>query len=169
MSNDRSTADPVFLAFGSNIGDAKTIFNQAYSLLEEHCQHIAHSSLYLTTPYGYKDQNDFTNAAFEVRTNLSPLDLLSLTQRVEVQCGKKTPFKNGPRSLDIDILFYGSRVVTDAHLKIPHPHLHDRDFVLLPMAEIAPTFRHPQTDLNMQEHLEALTTHYHTGKKAPWR
>ncbi len=167
MSNDRS--NPVFLAFGSNIGDAKTIFNQAYALLEEHCQHIARSSLYLTTPYGYPDQDDFTNAAIEVRTSLSPLDLLSFTQQVELQCGKKTPFKNGPRSLDIDILFYGSCVIADEHLKIPHPHLPERDFVLLPMVEIAPTLRHPQTNLTMQEHLEALTTHYHTGEKAHWR
>ncbi len=168
MSNDRSAGDSVFLAFGSNIGDAKTIFNQAYSLLEKHCQHIVRSSLYLTTPYGYPNQDDFTNAALEVRTSLSPSDLLSFTQQVELQCGKKTPFKNGPRSLDIDILFYGSRVISDKHLKIPHPHLPERDFVLLPMAEIAPTLRHPQTNLTIQEHLENLTIHYHTGKKTAW-
>ena len=101
------------------------------------------SDIYETKPWGYLDQPDFLNQVVEVKTDLTPNKLLDFLKRVEKKMGRETSFKYGPRLIDLDILFYGERVVHTRRLDIPHPKLAERAFVLVPLAEIAPEVVHP--------------------------
>lgn len=101
------------------------------------------SSLYSTSPVGYTAQRDFVNGVVEVRTRLAPRTLMERLRGVEERMGKKTPFRNGPRTIDIDLVFFGRRVIREAGLVVPHPRCHGRRFVLVPLAEIAARVFHP--------------------------
>jgi 2-amino-4-hydroxy-6-hydroxymethyldihydropteridine diphosphokinase len=101
------------------------------------------SFLYNTTPVGYTAQRDFLNGVLEIRTSLGPVELLGRLQEAEHRLGKAVSFRGGPRKIDIDLLLYGNRVVRTRDLVLPHPRLHRRKFVLVPLAEIAPSFIHP--------------------------
>jgi 2-amino-4-hydroxy-6-hydroxymethyldihydropteridine diphosphokinase len=96
------------------------------------------SSLYRTAPIGYADQPDFINAVAEIRTVLAPLRLLEFMRRIETDHGRVRELRNGPRTLDLDILIYGELQIADDELVLPHPRAHQRAFVLLPLLEIAP-------------------------------
>ena len=112
---------------------------------------VERSSFYETEPFGYEEQNWFINLVLKIQTELSPRDLLRLTQEIEKNLGKNTPFKWGPRTIDIDILLYEDEQISEPDLIIPHPLLHLRKFVLYPMAEIAPDLRHPALGKTMRE------------------
>jgi 2-amino-4-hydroxy-6-hydroxymethyldihydropteridine diphosphokinase len=101
------------------------------------------SFLYNTTPVGYTAQRDFLNGVVEIRTPLAPEKLLQAVRKTEKTMGKRVPFKGGPRKIDIDVLLYGRRTVKTRSLTVPHPRLHERRFVLVPLAEIAPSAVHP--------------------------
>jgi 2-amino-4-hydroxy-6-hydroxymethyldihydropteridine diphosphokinase len=96
------------------------------------------SSLYRTAPIGYADQADFINAVVEIRTSLSPMRLLKMLRGIEARHGRIREFRNGPRTLDLDILIYGELQISTEELVLPHPRAHQRAFVLLPLLEIAP-------------------------------
>lgn len=126
-----------FLGLGSNLGDCKKNITEALCELEKNGNKILKvSSIYETEPYGYKKQPKFLNAVVKIKTTLEPQELLTVCKKIEKKLGRKKTFKWGPRTIDIDILFYGNKKIQKKHLKIPHPELHKREFVLKPLKEV---------------------------------
>lgn len=148
-----------YLGLGSNLGDRDQNVARAIDLLAQRVKIATTSSLYVTEPVDHSDQPLFLNIVCRIRTSLAPEDLLGLAKRIEASMGRKPSFVNGPRPIDIDILFYGDRVVNIPHLVIPHPRVQERAFVLVPLAEIAPNLVHPvsgQTVTEMVGRLKSL-------------
>lgn len=129
-----------FIALGSNISDREAHLVKAIDALRSHdmIKIKRVSSLYITEPVGYMDQDSFVNMVVQIETRLSPLELLDVTQAIEVEVGRKQTFRNGPRIVDLDILLYEQENMELKELQIPHPRMWDRAFVLVPLAEIAP-------------------------------
>ncbi len=148
----------VYLSLGSNLGDREQMLQSALDRLHTADFRIVRvSSVYETEPVGFKEQRFFLNLVAEAETDLFPLMLLGRIQRVELLLGRKRSGPpNGPRSIDIDILFYGRATVHSASLDIPHPRLHERRFVLGPLVELAPELRHPTLGRTMRELLASL-------------
>ena len=132
-----------YLGLGSNLGDREENLRQALSLLGESVEIIALSSVYQTEPWGYTAQPSFLNLVCGFRTSLGPPELLALVQEVERRLGRVRTIRYGPRTIDVDILLYGDRIVDTPDLQIPHPRIPERAFVLAPLAEIAPDVEHP--------------------------
>jgi len=146
----------VYLSLGSNLGDRAAHIARALERLGENGVRIARrSSLYQTEPVEFLEQGWFLNAAVEAQTELMPRQLLRVIRHIEQQLGRRRTVRAGPRTIDIDILLYGASIVRAAELEIPHPRMAGRRFVLVPMAEIAPTLRHPVLRLPMTEMLAA--------------
>lgn len=131
----------IFIGLGGNLGDRKKNLKKAGELLG--LEIVRSSSLYETEPVGYLDQPWFLNAVIRLRTDLQPLELLRRCQEVERRLKRQRKIPMGPRSIDLDILFYGDAVSADPVLTLPHPAVAARRFVLVPLAEIAPDFVHP--------------------------
>ncbi len=132
-----------YIGIGSNVGDRKANCRKAIKLLGRAGTVTAVSSLYYTEPVGYRDQEDFINAAASVQTEQSPEGLLEICQGIEEEMGRKRTIRWGPRTIDLDILLFGNKIVNEQDLVIPHPLMATRKFVLVPLAEIAPDFIHP--------------------------
>ncbi|MCD7917522.1 MAG: 2-amino-4-hydroxy-6-hydroxymethyldihydropteridine diphosphokinase [Clostridiales bacterium] len=147
-----------FLGLGSNLGDKKGYLDGAVEGLRRNPDiRVKAVSGYLTTrPYGGVEQEDFLNAAAEVETLLPPEELLEKLHRLEQAAGRERLIHWGPRTLDLDILFYDDLVQDDADLTIPHPDLQNRRFALQPMTEIAPCFVHPVLGKTMRQLLDDL-------------
>src|SRR5690606_33857273 len=109
------------------------------------------SPVYETEPVGYADQGDFLNCVARVTTDLMPLALLDALEHVEAALGKATPFRNGPRTIDLDLLLYGDEVIDTPRLQVPHPRMHQRRFVLQPLVDIAPDAVHPALGMTAAE------------------
>lgn len=156
---DNSTGATIaYLSLGSNMGDRLGYLQQAYDAIAALCGPILHrSSFYQTPPWGLQDQPDFINSAIGISTRLRPDELLHAIRQIETQLGRQRHIKWGPRTIDIDILFYGDKIVHTADLDIPHPFLHQRRFVLAPLAEIAPDFIHPELKLSVEQLLSQCT------------
>ena len=122
----------VYLALGSNLGDRLENLRQAIAALSPQMEVKAKSHVYETPPWGYEDQPKFYNQAIKADTYLQPEPLLKHLKRLEVALGRQPNFRNGPRSIDIDLLFYDQVVLNTSILSLPHPRLHERGFVLLP-------------------------------------
>lgn len=135
--------EEIFLALGTNLGDREENLRIVKESLAPMVLLMQESSVYRTPPWGYLDQPDFLNQVIQVSTALEPLQLLRYLKRIEEQMGREKTFRNGPRLIDIDILFYGRRILKADMLCIPHPRLHERAFVLVPLVEIAPELIHP--------------------------
>ena len=134
----------IYLSLGSNLGDPAARIARALELLEAAGVSVTRrSSLYSTEPVGFTRQPWFLNCCVAAETSFLPLQLLHAIRRVEHQFGRRRLVPLGPRSIDIDILFYAASVIRSAGLEVPHPRLAQRRFVLVPLAEIAPTLRHP--------------------------
>jgi 2-amino-4-hydroxy-6-hydroxymethyldihydropteridine diphosphokinase len=133
----------VYIALGSNLGDRAANLAKAREMLADDIQVLKCSSIYQTAPWGYSEQDDFFNQVLECETLLRPLILLNTLKKVEKKMGRKKTFRNGPRVIDLDILFYDDLILKTRRLVIPHPGLHERAFVLVPMAEVNPGFVHP--------------------------
>lgn len=135
-----------YLGLGSNVGDREEYLEQAIFLLEKNpkVEVLKRSSSLETEAEGGKgDQPMFINGALEIRTKLSPQELLNLTQEIETTLGREREIEWGPRTIDIDILLYNDDILSDDNLQIPHPLMHERLFVLKPLAEIVPNLKHP--------------------------
>ena len=164
MSNGK-----VYIGLGANLGNPRETFDAALQELENvGCTVLKKSSLYWTHPYGFADQADFINAVIEVETDLPPLGLLTKVQEIERVLGKKIVCNNGPRVIDLDLLLYKDVVLGEQDLVLPHPGIPKRDFVLLPLKEIAPKIRHPVENQTISNLLEVLKDRYYTGETEPW-
>ena len=130
------------IALGSNLAEPVRQVRAALSALEAHPQIQIEktSSLYVTAPVGYDDQPDFVNAVCSVRTSLDGVSLLAVLNRIEEDFGRERTFRNAPRTLDLDIIDFDGIFSSDPHLTLPHPHAHERSFVMKPLAEILPDF-----------------------------
>jgi len=142
----------VYLSLGSNLGDREGNLRAALDRLHP----VRISPIYETEPVDYTDQPLFLNLVAEMDTSLSPRDLLRFTQMIEEDLGRVRGIPKGPRTLDIDILFYNGLVVQEPGLEIPHPRLAERRFVLEPLANLAPDLRHPVTGQTVQQMLQHL-------------
>ncbi|RHR37705.1 2-amino-4-hydroxy-6-hydroxymethyldihydropteridine diphosphokinase [Parabacteroides sp. AF18-52] len=135
-----------YLALGTNIGNKRRNMITAAALLAERVGDVlALSGFYETEPWGFQSENTFLNAALQLETSLSPLELLKATQQIEVQMGR-TQKSNGTyhdRIIDIDILLYDDLILQTPELTLPHPLMQDRRFVMEPLLEIAPNMVHP--------------------------
>lgn len=129
-----------YIALGSNLQDPVKQVGQAFDALAQlpATRLLQRSSLYKTAPVGYDNQPDFINAVAKVDTSLEPIVLLHKLLAVEAMFGRERSFPNAPRILDLDLLLYGNVCMQTAELTLPHPRMHERGFVLLPLAEIAP-------------------------------
>ncbi|MEM9668157.1 MAG: 2-amino-4-hydroxy-6-hydroxymethyldihydropteridine diphosphokinase [Pseudomonadota bacterium] len=144
------------LALGSNEGDSRCLLADAVSRLKatDGIEVSAVSDAYQTPPWGKTDQADFLNACLTIRTNLSPQELLDVCQRIEAALGRKRDVRWGPRTLDMDILWYGDIDLQTEHLTIPHSRMLDRGFVMIPLAAIAPD--HLVEGVRISEHAKAF-------------
>ena len=146
----------VYLGLGSNLGDKRGNIHWAVERLKELSSNLTISSMYETAPVGVTLQPSFVNAVCGMWTDLDVFELLSELRDIQRDAGVRGPVLNGPRALDVDILLYGSLVVDLPHLKVPHPRMTEREFVLRPLAEIAPGVVHPVVKKTVVEMLENL-------------
>jgi 2-amino-4-hydroxy-6-hydroxymethyldihydropteridine diphosphokinase len=136
-----TSGERIFIGLGTNLGDdLGRNLRQAIEAIGRlpHTAVVRVSSFLSTEPWGVTDQPRFLNAVAEIRTSLEPLPLLHALKSLENELGRTPTFRWGPRTIDFDIILYGSRTVDAPGLKIPHPHYREREFVLQPLAEIAP-------------------------------
>lgn len=129
-----------WIALGSNIAPRETYLQQAILTLNEHAEIKLNqvSTVYETDPVGYEEQDQFLNLVAEVETSLKPMELLHVCQKIEQDLGRKRIIRWGPRTVDLDILLYSTENMNVEELTLPHPRMHERAFVLVPLAEIAP-------------------------------
>ena len=147
----------VYLGLGSNMGDRQGNLSKALDLLSQKLQMGRVSSVYDTEPMGNVEQPRFLNLVCQVYTGLVPAALLALAKGIESKLGRVHSKPNAPRPIDIDILFYGDKVIDTPELVIPHPRVMERAFVLVPLAEIAPELKHPVSDETIKELLQGIT------------
>jgi len=147
---------PVALALGSNLGDRLEFLRRAKKALGACIDIKAVSSVYETKPAYVTDQPPFLNAVVLGTTKLEPLALLWTVKDIENELGRTPTFRYGPRVIDIDILFYGDAILETPELKIPHARMHERDFVLHPLSELAPDWKHPKIGKTASEMLTLL-------------
>jgi 2-amino-4-hydroxy-6-hydroxymethyldihydropteridine diphosphokinase len=146
-------AERIFVGLGSNVGDRLGNLEHARVRLAQAAQVrlVASASIYETEPVGPVKQGWFLNTVVELATRLSPRALLQLCQQIEADLGRVKRERWGPREIDLDLLLYGERVIDEPDLKLPHPELARRRFVLEPLAELAPQLQHPTLHKTMQE------------------
>lgn len=154
-----------YIGLGSNIGDRFENLTSALRELSEFSTILTKSQIYETEPVGYKEQQDFLNMVVKISTNLSPIDLIIRLEEIEHKMGRIKEIVDGPRNIDLDILFFGNEVINSQSLKIPHPRLQNRKFVLQPLSEIAGELIHPVLNKSIQALAAALKS---TEKVTLW-
>ena len=169
-SNRVRSRERVFLSLGSNVGSRPDNLRRALRLLGEDpdLRVVGTSRLYRASPVGYTAQREFLNGVVELRTDLNPRDLLGRLAGIEARIGKNTPFRNGPRRIDIDVVLFGRRQVRERGLEIPHPRMHGRRFVLEPLAEVAPRVLHPGLRSSVARLLAGLESAERVRAWGPW-
>jgi 2-amino-4-hydroxy-6-hydroxymethyldihydropteridine diphosphokinase len=165
--------ETVYIAFGSNQGDRLDYCDRAVTLLGllPHSQLMAVSSLYETEPMVDERTNpgieSFLNGVVCIETDIAPRGLLEICREIEQALGRDHDQRDGPRTLDLDILFYGARIIHETDLHIPHPRLPLRRFVLAPMVELNPEWRHPELGATVKELLDGLPPSPYVRRLAP--
>ena len=157
-----------YIAVGSNMGDSRGHIAKALGQLEKHkdIQVTKVSGLLETLPYGGVEQENFVNGMFEIRTLLTPEELLRELHRIEASEGRERKIHWGPRTLDLDIIFYDDLIYSSEDLVIPHVDMENRYFVLKPLSELAPNFRHPITHKTVAQMLAELPVDLTEGSEA---
>jgi 2-amino-4-hydroxy-6-hydroxymethyldihydropteridine diphosphokinase len=146
----------VFLGIGTNLGNRKANLRKAREMIGEHIGRIWNSSsVYETAPWGFEAENDFLNMVIEVETNLSPSEIMKKIAGIESKLGReRDQDRYSSRVIDIDIVLYDDLAINENGLKIPHPLMHERKFVLVPLCELAPDMIHPVLEKSMSVLLE---------------
>ena len=157
-----------YIAVGSNMGDSRGHIAKALGQLEKHkdIQVTKVSGLLETLPYGCVEQDNFVNGMFEIRTLLTPEELLRELHKIEASEGRERKIHWGPRTLDLDIIFYDDLIYSSEDLVIPHVDMENRYFVLKPLSELAPNFRHPITHKTVAQMLAELPVDLTEGSEA---
>lgn len=147
-----------FVAFGSNMGDKQKYIDDAIKALDsaDGCRVEVVSDIIVTEPYGGVEQDDFLNGALKLKTTLSPERLLKFLNKLESDANRKREIHWGPRTLDLDIIFYDNEIVDNENLHIPHIDMHNRSFVLEPICQLAPWYRHPVLNKTVEQMLDEL-------------
>lgn len=147
-----------YIGIGSNLGDKLQNYERAISEILKIDRHrlITKSSLFKTQPIGYTAQDWFVNGVIKIETDLKPHDLLQALKTIESQLGRAKTFRWGPRTIDLDILFFDDIEIQTEELQIPHPSIQDRGFVLIPLVEIDRNLVHPTLKKTVREFLENL-------------
>jgi len=147
-----------YIGIGSNVGDkAQQCKRAIFEILKiGRTKLLAESSLFKTKPIGYTSQDWFVNGVIKIETEMEPLKLLRILKTIELQLGRKQTFRWGPRSIDLDVLFFDDEEVRTKELQIPHPRLHERQFVLIPLVEIDRNLLHPVLKKTVEKLLEEL-------------
>ncbi|QPD05961.1 MAG: 2-amino-4-hydroxy-6-hydroxymethyldihydropteridine diphosphokinase [Candidatus Nitrospira kreftii] len=153
--------ETVFIGFGSNVGNRVDFCDRAVTLLSllPHSRLLGVSLLYETEPIrGETDPGEewFLNGVVQIETDITPRSLLTILQEIERSLGRDEDNRSGPRTIDLDILFYGERVIKEPDLTIPHPRLHERRFVLMPLNELDPLWGHPVLKQSVTRLLEQV-------------
>ena len=148
----------IYLSLGSNLGDREANLESVFEELPPEIEVMLRSSIYETEPWGFKDQPDFLNMILQGKTELTPRELLAYLKKIEKKIGRKPSFIYGPRLVDIDILFYGKKVVDEVQLTIPHKKIPERAFVLVPLMEIAPDLEYPDSDQTISDLASSIDT-----------
>ncbi len=133
-----------YISIGSNIGPEENI-KKCLDMLKSEFGVIAISPIYETRPYGYENQSNFINLAVKIRTTMTPLQLLKKLQGIEKKLGRERRVKNGPRTIDLDLILYGDKIINKNEIRIPHHGLFERDFMLIPLLDIEPEIINPLT------------------------
>jgi 2-amino-4-hydroxy-6-hydroxymethyldihydropteridine diphosphokinase len=152
LSPEQILMSKVFLGIGTNLGDRQKNLREAVERIEEHIGRVLDSSsVYETAPWGFNAENDFLNMVVKVETNLAPLQLLKSIHQIESMLGRlRTDGQYISRVIDIDILLYENKIIKEDNLTIPHPLLHERKFVLVPLCELSPELFHPVLEKSMR-------------------
>lgn len=144
----------IYISLGTNLGNKLNNLSTAHAMIEKHCGLIEQkSSIYESPPWGYTSFNNYLNQVIKIQTNLQPIELLRALLKIEKKMGRtrnKNTYQDRP--IDLDIIYYGKLVINSTELTIPHPHIYNRNFILVPLNEIAPKFRDP----NLKETVSSL-------------
>ncbi|WP_217588294.1 2-amino-4-hydroxy-6-hydroxymethyldihydropteridine diphosphokinase [Lentibacillus saliphilus] len=151
----------IFIALGTNIEPRYEHLQEALRLLDHHndISVEARSPIYETEPVGYTDQAHFLNMVVRIETSLEPLELLTACQGIEQQLGRKRSIRFGPRTIDLDIIMYQDAIIQTDVLTVPHPRMHERAFVLVPLKQLAPDVSVPGLDKTVKNLLEVCSDH----------
>lgn len=146
----------IYIALGTNLGERLANLRAAIRTMPPDVNVIEESPVYETPPWGYEDQPAFLNMVIKAETNLQPESLLAYLKQIEAELGREKSVRWGPRLIDLDILFYDDLVLNSPPLVIPHPRLHERAFVLVPLADVAPELVHPVFQQKISEFLSKI-------------
>lgn len=158
MTPDQQAETTAFLALGSNVGDRRSHLAHAIRRLDDEDEVTGLSRVFESEPVGYVDQPPFLNMVVRLCTRRSPRELLDLALAIEGERGRERTFRGAPRTLDVDVLLHGRRVVDEPGLELPHPRMADRPFVLVPLLELERGLREPGTGRSYAELLSRLVT-----------
>ncbi len=146
----------IYVGLGSNVGNRIQNLRQAIQMVRPDIVVDRISPVYETSPVGFLDQRDFFNVVFEAHTSLTPEKTLEALTSIEKKLGRVASVRYGPRTIDLDLLFYDDAILHTAELTVPHPRLHERAFVLVPLSDIAPDFLHPVMRKTVRELCDML-------------
>ena len=149
-----------YIALGTNVGNYKNNFSRAVLELKKIGNIVKQANIYKSKPYGYLKQNYFYNSMVQVRSLILPMQFMVALQLIEKKLQKNKKIKNGPRKIDLDIIFCDQQIINNKNLRIPHPGVSKRDFVLLPLKDIDPFFRHPVNKKTINHQITDLKKYY---------